>query len=216
MEVTGLYDKDFYGEINDGAIASAQVIVPLVVDIFRPKSVIDFGCGTGAWLSEFVMWGVDEIYGLDGSDEGHGLIGDEEFELVDLAQPYEFDRKFDLAMSLEVAEHLPYESADTFVDNVCESSDNILWSAAVPGQRGVNHINEQWPSFWVPKFLERGFYCNGSFRYRFWDNRRVETWYKQNILLFSRHKHHWNDTVRDLIHPDNYHIYDDVAEEHKL
>lgn len=211
-----MYDKDFYGEINDGAIASAQVIVPLVVDIFRPKSVIDFGCGTGAWLSEFVMWGVDEIYGLDGSDEGHGLIGDEEFELVDLAQPYEFDRKFDLAMSLEVAEHLPYESADTFVDNVCNSSDNILWSAAVPGQRGVNHVNEQWPSFWAPKFLERGFYCNGSFRYRFWDNRQVETWYKQNILLFSRHKHHWNDTVRDLIHPDNYHIYDDVAEEHKL
>lgn len=211
-----MYDADFYGQIHDGAIASAQVIVPLVMDIFRPKSVIDFGCGTGAWLSEFVMWGVDEIYGLDGSDEGHGLISDAEFRLTDLAQPCEFDRKYDLAMSLEVAEHLPSESSDTFVENVCNASDNILWSAAVPGQRGLNHINEQWPSYWVPKFLERGFYCNGSFRYRFWDNREVETWYKQNVLLFSRHKPYWNDTVRDLIHPDNYHIYDDVAEEHKL
>lgn len=211
-----MYDRSFYSQISDGAINSAAVVVPLVIDIFKPRSVIDFGCGTGAWLHEFYMYGVDEVFGVDGSDEGHELVPNNEFQLVDLTQLYLTDHKYDLAMSLEVAEHLPDYAADTFVESICNAADNILWSAAVPGQRGLNHINEQWPSYWVPKFKERGFYCDGTFRYRFWENDKVETWYKQNILLFSRHKPEWSDTVRDLIHPDNYHIYDEIDERHKL
>lgn len=216
MEVTGLYDKDFYSQIHDGALRSARIIVPRVMEIFHPNSVIDFGCGTGAWLHQFYMSGVNEVFGLDGSDEGHELVPNDQFRLIDLAEPYEVEHKYDLAISLEVAEHLPESVANIFVDNVASASDNILWSAAVPGQRGVDHVNEQWPSYWVSKFRERGFFCNGEFRFEFWDDENVETWYKQNILLFSRHKPEWNGKIKDLVHPNNYHIYREIDERHKL
>jgi hypothetical protein len=186
------------------------------MEIFKPKSVIDFGCGTGAWLHQFYMSGVDEILGLDGSDDGHQLIPNDSFQLIDLSDYYVPHHKYDLAISLEVAEHLPEESADVFVKNVARSADNIFWSAAVPGQRGLDHINEQWPSYWIPKFKELGFYCNGDFRLQFWDDENIETWYRQNILLFSKHKPEWDGEVRDLVHPNNYTNYEVVEERNKL
>ena len=211
-----MYDRDFYSQIHDGAINSARVIVPFVIEEFHPDSVIDFGCGTGAWLHEFYMRGVTTVLGLDGSEEGHALIPNNSFKVVDLSMPYELEHKYDLAISLEVAEHLPESVADIFVQNITSASDNILWSAAVPGQRGLNHINEQWPSYWVAKFSRAGYYCNGSFRYQFWNDDRIETWYKQNILLFSRLRPEWNDRVMDIIHPDNYSNYESIEEEHIL
>lgn len=212
-----MYNKEFYDQIDLGAMSSAIVVVPMVIQEFGlPDSVIDFGCGTGAWLHEFSIRGVKEIYGVDGSNDGHRFLTEDQFELFDLGEPYVPLHKYDLAITLEVAEHLPEEHANAFVANVARCSDNILWSAAVPGQRGLNHINEQWPSYWVPKFQELGFYCNGCFRYEIWDDPQVETWYKQNILLFSRNRADWSDTVRDIIHPNNYGNYGVVEERFKL
>jgi SAM-dependent methyltransferase len=204
-----LYDKNFYDLIADGSIRSAEKVVPLVMDIFRPNRIVDFGCGTGAWLHTFKKHGVERVLGLDSSDDGHSLLSDDEFELIDLGSPYVPLYKYDLAISLEVAEHIAEDKADNFVKNIARSSDNILWSAAVPGQRGLNHINEQWPSYWIAKFKDLGFNCNGSFRYQFWFDEEIETWYRQNILLFSR-TFQWNEEVRDLVHYNNYSNYSSV------
>jgi SAM-dependent methyltransferase len=203
------YNEDFYNQIHDGALSSARAIVPEVMSIFKPKSVVDFGCGTGAWLSIFKENGVEEILGVDGSPEGHSLIPEEDFVLRDLSSEFSLDKKYDLAMSLEVAEHIPHEFADQFVTNICNSSDNILWSAAVPGQNGVGHINEQWPSYWVPKFHQKGYICSPIFRFNFWNDENIENWYRQNILIFTKNPVLFKDIkvnhqILDVIHYNNW------------
>lgn len=214
MVCVSLYDRNFYDVIHDGSVRSAEKIAPKVFDMFNPNKIIDFGCGTGAWLNAFKALGAEGVLGLDSSNDGHELLNENEFQLIDLSAPYIPLYKYDLAISLEVAEYIDESGADNFVKNIARSADNILWSAAVPGQRGLNHINEQWPSYWIPKFKELGFNCNGSFRYQFWFDDEIETWYRQNILLFSR-SINWNEEVRDLIHYNNYLNYSDVESRFK-
>jgi SAM-dependent methyltransferase len=207
-----IYDESFYEYIDSGALRSARVVVPYLMDIFNPSSVVDIGCGTGAWLTTFAENGVIDIFGVDGSynEFAPKILGDN-FMAADLSENFIIDKKFDLAITLEVAEHISEFSADIFVQNVCRLSNNIVWSAAVPGQRGLNHINEQFPSYWIPKFKSLGYKCDGEFRFKLWYNDDIETWYRQNILLFS--KEMISDTdVRDLIHYNNFSNYDTIED----
>lgn len=210
-----IYDNNFYENIDQGALRSARIIVPEIIKIFNPKNVIDIGCGTGAWLSAFVENGVYEILGIDGEYNTFApSILKDNYISHDLSNPLVVDKKYDLAITFEVAEHIDESFADIFVSNLCSCSDNIVWSAAVPGQRGLNHVNEQWPSYWISKFTKLGFSCNGSFRFKFWFNNEIETWYKQNILLFSK-SIIWSEEVRDLIHHNNYSNYSYVEDIYK-
>lgn len=207
-----VYDESFYGYIDSGALSSARVIVPDIINIFNPSSIIDIGCGTGAWLTAFMENGVKDVFGVDGDyNEFAPKILNDNFMSADLSKSFSIDRKFDLAITLEVAEHIPETSADIFVESVCSLSDNIVWSAAVPGQRGLNHVNEQFPSYWIPKFKSLGYNCDGEFRFKFWYNDNVETWYRQNVLLFSK-KLLTDTVVRDLIHFNNYANYNIVED----
>ena len=211
-----IYDDSFYNYIDEGALRSARIIVPHIIKIFSPQSVIDIGCGTGAWLSVFEEMGVTDLHGVDGYYNKHApvILGDR-FEIADLSKPFIPSKKYDLALTFEVAEHISPECADVFIASVTSCSDNIVWSAAVPGQRGLNHVNEQFPSYWIPKFESFGYKCNGEFRNQFWYNENIENWYRQNILLFSK-THNWTDPVKDLIHYNNYPNYGgDVEEKYK-
>jgi SAM-dependent methyltransferase len=210
------YDQGFYDQIRDGALRSAHIIVPQLINIFGPiNSVVDLGCGTGAWLSVFKEYGAELTWGHDGSRDEHMLIPDEDFIQMDLANDELWlSHKVDLAMSLEVAEHLPESAADRFVASLTNSSDRILFSAAIPGQGGVNHINEQWPSYWVPKFKAHGYKWSSNFRFDFWHDERIENWYRQNILLFVKdveleadynRKYFLNQPkVLDVVHYNNW------------
>jgi len=55
------YSKDFFHEQKKGSLRSAKEVVPLVMDLIKPKSVIDVGCGIGAWLSVFREYGISDI-----------------------------------------------------------------------------------------------------------------------------------------------------------
>lgn len=103
--------------------------------------------------------GVNEIRGYDGNwlDKKVLRIPHECFTAIELADGVNVDRKYDLAMSLEVAEHLPAESADLFVESLTKASDFILFSAAIPFAGGTNHINEQWPDYWNSLFNKYGY-----------------------------------------------------------
>jgi hypothetical protein len=96
------------------------------------------------------------------------------------------DRKFDLVVSLEVAEHLPGEHAETYVDSLTRLGPAVLFSAAVPYQGGTEHVNEQWPDYWVELFERKGFVVLDPIRKRIWQHPGVEYWYSQNILLFVK------------------------------
>src|SRR5690606_16087480 len=129
-------------------LIAPSIIAPYVFKEVRPKSVVDVGCGLGTFLRAFKDLGVKDVYGLDGPwvrrDLLYKYIEEGEFEEADLEKPIEVTRRFDLAISLEVAEHLSEARADGFVADLGKLSDNILFSAAIPGQGGDHHINEQW------------------------------------------------------------------------
>jgi SAM-dependent methyltransferase len=167
---------------------SAEEIVPLVLKLIPARTVVDVGCGEGAWLSVFRKNGVLDVLGVDG-DYVHRdtlQIPQEQFQAADLSKPLQVGRKFDLAVSLEVAEHLPPECAATFVESLTRLAPVILFSAAIPFQGGNHHVNEQWPDKWAGLFQEHGYRVVDCIRKRVWQNDAVEYWYAQNALLFVR------------------------------
>jgi SAM-dependent methyltransferase len=141
------YPPAFYTRELDRARTSAETIVPLVLQRVAPRSVVDLGCGHGIWLETFSRHGVADYIGVDGDwvplDKLH--FPQERFVSARLDKPLHLGRRFDLAVSLEVAEHLPPRGARRFVQNIVELAPCVLFSAAVPYQRGTDHLNEQWP-----------------------------------------------------------------------
>ncbi len=199
------YSEEFYNNIKKIKLDEEEVI-PYVLEKLHPQSVVDFGCGEGNWLAEIKR--IDQnviILGLDGDyiKNDRLAIATNEFKPVDLRQRIELNRKYDLAMSLEVAEHLEEEYADTFVDNITRASDRILFSAAIPGQGGVHHVNEQWQSYWIDRFAKRGYGVDFSFRKQFWNNPNINSWRRQNLLFFSKEikVNHEYEGVVDVVHP---------------
>jgi len=184
-----IYDGEFYAAQIAGSARSARVVVPLVLTLVRDvKSVIDVGCGTGVWLSIFKETGVTRVMGLDGSyvkENGLLEIEDEEFLEVDFERELPVLERFSLCVCLEVLEHLTEGVAATMVRQLCSLADVVLFSAALPGQGGTNHINERWPSYWVERFQREGYRPLDILRGRLWNNALVEWWYRQNILLFA-------------------------------
>ena len=166
---------------------SAEEVLPYIFNLIKPASVIDIGCGTGSWLKIAKQLGVKLIQGVDGIYLDRQLLSieNEEFKHHDLTLPLQSNIKYDLAICLEVAEHLPEASADNLVDILTEHSAIVLFSAAVPGQGGQFHINEQWPDYWQNKFASRGYFAFDTLRDIFWNNEKVEWWYRQNMFIFS-------------------------------
>lgn len=181
------YDPTFYAAQADGSQRSAQRIVPVVQEWVDARSVLDVGCGVGTFLSVFAARGVTDIQGVDGDyvPRDRLRIDPARFRPQDLATPLDLGRRFDLVMSLEVAEHLPDEAADRFVESLCRHGHTVLFSAAVPRQGGTHHVNERWPSYWIPKFAARGYEVFDVIRPAVWDDDTVEYWYRQNCLLFA-------------------------------
>lgn len=187
--MSATYDEDFYRGQREGSGASAAAVLPIVFGLLgAPSSILDVGCGVGTWIAAAAELGVSDAVGVDGDyvDQSKLLISAERFRARDLVEPLRLERKFDLVMSMEVAEHLEPQHADGFIDSLTRHGDTVLFSAAVPGQGGAHHVNEQWPSYWLPKFAERGFVCFDVLRPAIWDDARIESWYRQNLLIFAR------------------------------
>lgn len=194
-------NKDFKHPVNIYNCEDANEIVPYVINILHPENVIDLGCGLGTWLKCFKDNGVSQVLGVDGSyaekEQVFRYLSEEEFleanlenkeEVIEILQTKKCFNgdAFDLAVSLEVAEHLHKGSDEIFIELLTTLGNNILFSAAIPGQGGDGHINEQWPSYWIEKFSRRGFRVLDVIRPLFWNNTNIKVWYKQNMFLFVR------------------------------
>lgn len=182
------YDPAFFEYINKGSASSAATIIPMVKSYFKVQTVVDFGCGQGAWLREWKRAGAQEVLGLDGDyvDQNSLLIDKSELRISDLTDPVDLGRRFDFVQSLEVAEHLPESAASTFVESLIRHGDVILFSAAAVGQGGHDHINEQPYEYWRDKFLKHGYVLLDWVREAIKNNRSVEPWYRYNSLCFVR------------------------------
>lgn len=184
-----IYDSTFYANRKHLGQLSARAVVPLTLEMVQDvNSVADIGCGTGAWLAVFRENGVSRIMGLDGGDvldSGQLEIQPEEFSSINLELPLEVSERYDLCICLEVAEHLSERAAPILVKNLCDLSDVVLFSAAIPGQGGRHHINERWPSYWAAHFEAAGYRSFDVIRGRVWHDEHVAWWYRQNLLIFA-------------------------------
>ncbi len=182
-----IYDNNFFSERSELALESARVITPVVLRYVKPHSVIDVGCGCGEWLKVFQDLGVTDIQGIDGDyvEQSQLLIPQARFRAADLNQPVEINREYDLAICLEVAEHVAPSSGQILVKNLVKAAPLILFSAAIPGQGGIGHINEQWPKYWQLAFAEHDYVRLDVIRPSIWQDRRVAWWYQQNVFLFA-------------------------------
>ncbi len=180
------YAEGFFNDLAKGVANSASVTVPIIKELLNPQSVVDLGCGDGGWLKAFRESGIEDILGIEGDyvKNIETQIPKEYYQYHNLETEFKSERKFDLAVSLEVGEHLSSDSASVFVESLCNLSDIILFSAAIIGQEGTMHINEQFPEYWARQFKKRNFVPIDYIRPRIWKNEKVEPWYKQNMLLF--------------------------------
>lgn len=216
IDYNKLYDKDFYGKLSAGMSRSAVIILGYIYSIYNPKSVIDIGCGHGAWLSAAESFGATTLRGFDGNwVKAEDLFSNNiDFVPVNLSDSLPIvNEKYDICISLEVAEHLPEGQAESFVDMLCQSSDTILFGAAIKYQGGTNHINEQWQTYWIKLFRSRGYECIDCIRGAIWNNTSVEWWYKQNTFLFigpnntnisANELKELEEPIFDVAHPINY------------
>ncbi len=188
---TRRYDREFYDFIKDRSYTSAMEIAPKVAELIDPQSIVDIGCGSGDWLAVFRELGVDDTLGIDdGAGSQEALrIPSECFRRADLRQAMVLDRSYDMAMCLEVAEHLPTESALKLIESLTSLAPVVLFSAAVPQQPGVHHVNCRWPEYWIDVFARHHYEAFDVIRSQFWSNPRVSWWYAQNTLLFVRDGH---------------------------
>jgi hypothetical protein len=185
------------------------------VELVRPRSVVDVGCGDGAWLSVFGELGVNELLGVDGDHVPRDqlMIPPSSFLACDLSGPLPLNRTFDLAVSLEVAEHLPAASADPFVDTLTKLATVVAFSAAIPLQGGTGHVHERWPTYWARLFWARDFVAVDAVRPDLWDDERIAWWYRQNTIVYVRQdrlgeypplsaaRRRTSDRMLDVVHP---------------
>jgi hypothetical protein len=206
------YTPSYYESIFEESVKSRDIVFGLLHDLgyLDGRTIIDVGCGLGQWGFD-----VKEKFGVayKGIDFGvpqhklkipNGLYIDH-----DLREPIAPGcTRFGLAICLEVGEHLPKESADQLIDTLTLLSDTILFSAAIPAQGGLDHINEQWQSWWAEKFIERGYrphHCD--IRDEIWGIEDVGVWYRQNMILYEKDElAHINKALYplDRIHPQMY------------
>lgn len=193
--------------------AAAEAVLPILFEKYKPISVLDVGCGLGNWAAIAKKMGVPKIMGIDGYYVNKSLlkINQEEFLAIDLKESFDLKHQFDLVICLEVAEHLPIESSEVLVKSLINHSEVILFSAAIPGQGGQFHINEQWPSFWQQLFEKNGYEMIDFFRNKIWNNSQIDPWYRQNLFLVVKKGHSLssriNLEIQSYIHPELFTLF---------
>lgn len=200
-----LHSEFIHHDVN-----SPKEVIPLLKELRPIHSVVDVGCGLAAWLKVFKDMGAADIMGIDGmyTKQRKLMISEEDMLFYDLETLNEkmpvVDRKFDLALCLEVAEHLKPEIAPYLVKFLTQLSDVILFSAAVPYQGGINHVNEQWVEYWQALFEEEEFIYYDVIRPKIWSNKNVKWWYKQNAFIVAK-KGVFDlpkEPISNMIHPE--------------
>lgn len=181
-----IYNDEFYNKRFAETQDSAAAILSILLQHINIESAVDIGCGVGAWLKTIENMGIHDVQGYDGDwvPLQYLAIEKNKFSTKDLSKPLLISRKFDLAICLEVAEHLPEEISECFIGELTSIAPFVLFSAAIPGQTGDGHINEQWPEYWVEKFRKNNYSFSDCVRLSLWDSGKTRWWYAQNTFLF--------------------------------
>lgn len=180
------YDRLFYEYQREGSLRSALELLPTVLGALSVRSVLDVGCGAGAWLAAYERLGVTDTLGVDGDyvDRSVLMVSLSRFRPTNITHGFDLGRRFDLVQCLEVAEHVSSERSNTLVDNIVRHGPVVLFSAAAPGQGGEDHVNEQPYEFWRDLFAARDYRLFDFVRPLVKERGAIEPWYRYNMLLF--------------------------------
>jgi hypothetical protein len=201
-----LYSKLFYAAQRRGSERSAGVILPLVFSRANPKTVVDVGCGVGTWLAVAEQLGASTTAGVEGKWVVDNKLASPSIAMTyaDLEEGLPALGRYDLAMCMEVAEHLTPGRGQSLVEDLCRLSDNVLFSAAIPWQGGVGHLNEQPQSYWAALFAENGYGACDVIRPAVWRDGRVDYWYRQNSVLYVKGAPVVAPSTLDRRHPAHF------------
>ena len=182
-----VYRAEFFDHVDATSIRSASALVARLPLGFTPASVLDVGCGRGAWLEAWKARGVAGVVGVDGEyvDVSRLRIAGSEFRTSDLSRAFDLGRRFDLVQCLEVAEHVPEAAACVLIASLVRHGDVVLFSAAPPGQGGEHHVNEQPREYWIAQLAVHGYAAFDCVRPAVQGIREIEPWYRYNTLLFA-------------------------------
>jgi SAM-dependent methyltransferase len=196
---------DYDHSQNLHTLEGPKAALPIIFSVLRPSSILDVGCGAGTWLRAAMDLGVSDAFGVDGVDISPEklYIPPQQRRVQDLTKPWDLGRRFEMAICLEVGEHLDEPDAPSLVEALVKHADTIVFSSACPSQPGQHHVNCQWPVYWQRLFNKHGYACEDSLRWKMWDESRIEPWYCQNIFCARRDPATAGQEarIRPVIHP---------------
>ena len=205
-------DIVYHHERNLHSLVGALRGLPYLLGQRKITSLLDVGAGNGNWLYAAQQAGIRDILGVDGviRDPSCLCVESEFIKPVDLRKPLDIGRRFDAALCLEVAEHLPQECANILIGTLCKHSDLIFFSAAAPFQNGEQHLNCQSPEYWQQLFNKQGYVCVDDIRMRMWNDTAIEPWYRQNVFIAVHDPAQAGSEPRVLhiIHPEMIEVMD--------
>jgi SAM-dependent methyltransferase len=192
-----VYDDDFYARNQEEGLKLAEWFVPLLKETFKFSSFIDVGCGTGHYLLYCQKMGVSDVFGIEGSPFAfkHLLVANNLVVKHDLRNVYQFERRWDIAISIEVAEHIDLVDTDNYIRILCDAADVVVITAAPLGQGGTRHINEHSLEWWSNKFSRCGYKYDlasvdkmiAGMKNAGSVGKYVTSWFEPNIMVF-RHE----------------------------
>jgi SAM-dependent methyltransferase len=208
-----LYGPDYHAGRHERTSLAAREILGLVNELHRFTRVVDVGCGTGEWLAAARELGAIVVTGVEGPWFSRTALVEQSLNVVvrDLELPLGFTERSDLALCLEVAEHLTEQRAAGLVAELVDLAPAVLFGAAIPNQGGKGHVNERWQSYWATLFAKHDFVAVDIVRPRIWADDRIPYWYRQNIILYLSRADSWGTlsprnaeapvAALDLVHP---------------
>lgn len=185
-----LYNKEYYENGKDLGISGytnyrwlPHLTKPMCKDLIeyikikKDDKILDFGCAKGFLVKAFCELGYHHSVGVDISEyainNADPIISDKVFlykgkESIELAKLKVFTNKFDITISKDVFEHIPYDEIDNILKIISKNSKRIF--AAIPlakngryiiedYENDVTHIIREDMEWWKNKFLLNGF-CN--------------------------------------------------------
>ncbi len=200
MNTTDLFTTEYLTGIQDGTERCASEVVGRLMQLAAIGSVIDIGCGNGAWLAEFMRSGVTDVLGVDGPYVNASIlqIPAEKYVGMDLRGRKPINRTADLVLCLEVAHYLAADDHPAFADYLMALSPCILFSCAIPGQPGKNHVSPQWHDYWHRLFEKRGYAAFDFIRPDLWHNENIPLHFRQNIFLYVRNDHLQSPAMKNI------------------